>query len=894
MSDRPRSSRPGLPAFAPAIGLREVLESSPDLVFSTDPWGRLVWASSAFEAFTGRRVRDCIGRPCAELIAPTHVVGLVRGFRRGQPHPVTLQRAVDLAKPDGTIFPVDVRMRFLDSPDGERYLVGVARVRDISKPAAPEHVAVAAAPESLVFENAAGPLEPKRVETPGENAEAAPVIIGASPSRVLDLETRLAAAKASAQVKGDFLATMSHEFRTPMSGVIAMTNLLLQNELQPESKQLVELIRQSSETLLALINDTLDYSRLEAGKMPVEHLDFDLRVAVDQICGVLYPLAEQKELKFDFKIHPLVPSRLQGDPGRLRQVLLNLGANAIKFTERGGVAVRVEREAEDDQHVSLRFAVTDTGPGIDPTALPGLFEPYAQSDDSVASRYGGSGLGLAISRRLVEAMGGSMGVDNRPGEGCTFWFKVKLEKQPVTVGSNIPQVAEVALRGVRVLVADGHDGERDPLVEVLRAWGCVVESAETGTDALRMVRDAAGRGEAFAVALLDRHLDGLNGEELGQAIRADQALASTRLVMITNVGRPGDGGRVKAAGFSGYLMKPLEPGQLYEALGEIMNQAPGSAAGARALVTRHSLAEARRGKLRLLLVDDDPINQLVTTSALHRVGYNVDVASSGRRAIELTEAERWDLILMDQQMPDLDGCRTTAAIRARERGTQRTPIIGLTANADHKPDRERCLAAGMDMVLGKPVDLTLLTSTVERYTSRDGRVPDAEPAPLAPSKLTIVSAHFDAPPLTVSGASVTPKPARSSDAAGEGEDGLVVPEGPALDLEQLEAACMGLPALRSSLLHTFLHDVTSRLDRLRLAFEAADGRRVEFEAHGLKGMCATIGANGCVMLFTEIESRAREDRVLDAKNLLQPAVAEVERTEQFIRRFDAILSREAA
>ena len=886
MSDRTRPSRPGLPAFAPAIGLREVLESSPDLVFSTDPWGRLVWASSAFEAFTGRRVRDCIGRPVSELIAPAHVVGIVRAFKRGQAHPVTLQRAIDLAKPDGSRFPIDVRMRFLDSPDGDRYLVGVARVRDVVPPAAPAPAAAAPAAPSLEIETAAGPLETKPADL-----EAAPVNGGATPSRVLDLEHRLAEAKANAQVKGDFLATMSHEFRTPMSGVIAMTNLLLQNDMQPESRQLVELIRQSSETLLTLINDTLDYSRLEAGKMPVEHLDFDLRVAVDQICGVLYALAEQKSLTFDVKIHPLVPSRLQGDPGRLRQILLNLGSNAIKFTEQGTVSLRIEREAEDDQHVSLRFAMEDTGPGIDPVALPRLFEPYAQSDDSVASRHGGSGLGLAISRRLVDAMGGNMGVDNRPGEGCTFWFKVKLEKQPVTIGSNLPPTGEVALRGVRVLVADGHEGERDPLIQVLRAWGCVVESAGTGTEALRMVREAAGRGEGFAVALLDRHLEGLNGEELGQAIRADEALASTRLVMITNVGRPGDGGRVKAAGFSGYLMKPLEPGQLYEALGEIMSQAPAAAGGTRPLVTRHSLAEARRGKLRLLLVDDDPINQLVTTSALHRVGYNVDVASSGRRAIELTEAERWDLILMDMQMPDLDGCRTTSAIRARERGTQRTPIIGLTANADHKPDRERCLAAGMDMVLGKPIDLTVLTTTVERYTSRDGRVSEPEPATPAPTRLTIVSSHFDAPPATVSGSNVTPKPLRTS---GVDAETIAVPEGPAIDLEQLEAACMGLPALRSSLLHTFLHDVTSRLDRLRQAFESADGRRVEFEAHGLKGMCATIGANGCVVLFTEIESRAREDRVADAKVLLPTAVAEVERTEQFIRRFDAILSREAA
>ncbi len=883
MNDRSRTSRQGTPAFAPAIGLREVLESSPDLVFSTDPWGRLVWASSAFESFTGRKVRDCIGKPCVELLSSSHVKGVVRAFLKGRSDAKTIDCAIDLVRPDGTTFAVDVRLRFLDSLDGERYLVGVARERARHAP-----------PVAL-----AAPEAPKPPELPPIDVAPMPLVPAApepASSRVTELEARLAEARSAIQLKGDFLATMSHEFRTPMSGVIAMTNLLLQNEMQPESRQLVELIRESSESLLTLINDTLDYSRLEAGRMPVEQLDFDLRVAVDQIAGVLFPLAEQKSLRFEARVDTLVPSRLQGDPGRLRQVLLNLASNAVKFTEKGSVIVRVEREAEDDHHVSLRFLVADTGPGIDPAAVPKLFEPYTQSDDTIANRYGGSGLGLAISRRLVEAMGGEMGVDNRPGEGCTFWFKIRLEKQPVTIGSHVPSTGEVALRGVRVLVADGHAGDREPLAEVLLAWGCAVEKAETGTDALRMVREAAARGQGFVVALLDRHLEGLNGEELGQAIRADQALVRTKLVMITNVGRPGDGGRVKAAGFSAYLMKPLEPAQLYEALGEILHPSHvASSSEPRALVTRHSLAEARRGKLRLLLVDDDPINQLVTTSALHRVGYNVDVASSGRRAIELTEAEHWDLILMDMQMPDLDGCRTTSAIRARERGAWRTPIIGLTANADHKPDRDRCLAAGMDLVLGKPVDLVQLTSTVERYTSRDGRTPEAEPAPHAPVRLTVISSHFDAPPATVSNG--TPAPARPARAASltTGEVDIPnVPDGPALDLEQLETACMGLPALRSSLLHTFLHDVTSRVERLRQAFEAADPRRVEFEAHGLKGMCATIGANGCVLLFSDIEERAREDRVVEAKAILQPAIDEVNRTEQFIRRFDAILSREAA
>ncbi len=728
MNDRSRPVRSGLPAFAPAIGLRDVLEASPDLVFSTDAWGRLVWASSAFESFAGRRVKDCVGTACTSLVVPAQVPGVLRALLRLERQGAeSVDRGIGLLRPDGSVIEVDARLRFANSAEGERYLVGVARERT--------GAAVTPAP---------APAPP-----------SAPSASEPDP-RVAELEQSLAEAREAARAKGDFLATMSHEIRTPMSGVIGMTNMLLQGELPAEARQLVDLIQQSTQTLLSLINDSLDFSRLEAGRMPVEQLDFDLRVTIDQVAGVLHALASPKALAFDSRVNALVPSRLKGDPGRVRQVLLNLGSNAIKFTESGSVSLRVEREAEDDAQVTLFFQVTDTGVGIDPAAQATLFEPYAQADSTIARRFGGSGLGLAISKRLVEAMGGELGVESAPDEGSTFWFRLRLEKQPLQVGGPATPNSEVALRGVRVLVADGSPGDREPLVGLLQAWGCEVERAENGPEALRMVRDAAAAGTPYAVAVFDRHLELMNGEELGQAVRADGALDATRLVMVTNVGRPGDGGRVKAAGFAAYLMKPLDPAQLYDALGEVLQPgAQGANVEARPLVTRHSLAEARRGKLRLLLVDDDPVNQLVTTSALHRVGYNIDVANNGRRAIELTEDQRWDLILMDLQMPDLDGCRTTAAIRARERGAWRTPILGLTANADYKPDRDRCLAAGMDLVLGKPINLELLTSTVEKFTSRDGRVADPDAAPALPPRLTVVSAQFEGPQLA---APAAPRP----------------------------------------------------------------------------------------------------------------------------------------
>jgi PAS domain S-box-containing protein len=859
MSDRLRSHRPGPPPFTPTIGLREVLEATPDLVFSTDAWGRLVWAAPAFESITGRKVKDCIGHPVLVLLTPAHSRGgrhaFVHAHRSlGEP----FAHRADVVKPDGRTVPLELRLRMTETPGGERYMIGTARVHVDAVPAA-------------------------------SGAVAAPV----SQAQVLELESHLAEVRDTAQVKGEFLATLSHEMRTPMSGVLSMAHMLLQGELSADQRQVVELIRESTQTLLTLVNDTMDYSRLEAGHLPVDTLDFDLRVTVDQIAGVLHPLAIGKGLAFESRVQGLAPSRLKGDPGRVRQVLLNLGSNAIRFTEQGSVAVRVDREAEDDSEVTLLFQVVDTGEGIAAEALPRVFEPQKPSSDPDARRYSSPGLGLALSRRLVEAMGGTMGVDSNGKHGCSFWFRIRFEKQPVTVGGTATPAPEVALRGVRVLLADGHVTERDPVASTLRAWGCEVELAENGPEVLHAVRAAATSGRPFALALLDRKLEGLDAEDLGQAIRADDDLEATQLIMITSQGRPGDGGRVKAAGFAGYLMKPLEAGQLYEAVVEILNpNLAGQPQAERPLVTRHSLAEARRGRLRILLVDDDAVNQLVTTSALHRVGYNVEVAHNGHRAIELTEGERWDLILMDMQMPDLDGCRTTAAIRARERGAWRTPIIGLTANADHKADRDRCTAVGMDVVLGKPINLELLTTLVEKYTSRDGRAFEPDAPVTASPKLTVVSSHFDAPGAGLHSSATT---TRLELAPMVDEDGVPpVPEGPAIDLEQLEAACMGLPALRSSLLHTYLIDIPGRLERLRFAFDANDLRRVEFEAHGLRGMCATIGATGCTLLFGEMEDRARSDRLVAARALLEPAITEATRTEEFIRRFDQILAREAA
>lgn len=828
MNESARPQRQSLPPFAPSIGLREVLESSPDLVFSIDPWGRLVWASSAFESFSGRRVKDAVGQWCLDMLIPDDAHGLVlAGARLLRRAAGTLDRVVHMCHADGSTVALDVRVRVHVSPGGDRYLVGVARRRTL------ESATTSVTPAQ----------EPRPDGAPPELTEA----------------TRLL------QARGDVLAAMGHEIRTPMNGVIALTNLLLQSELPTDIRPVVETIQQQIQTLVGLLQDTLDYSSLESGKMPVESLDFDLRVTLAQVAARLEPSAIEHGVTFEPRVAAFVPSRVKGDPGRVRQVLTSLAQVAIGGTRAGSVQLLVDRESEDDHEVVLRFAVSD---GVRSGDALGWC-------DSAESRaVAPSGLGLALARRILEAMGGtaSFVADD---SGRTFGFRLTLTKQPVTIGHPGVSATAVALRGVRVLVADGTVADREPLVEMLLAWGCEVTRSENGPEALRLVHDSAARGELFQVAILDRHLEMLDGEELGLAIRGDHELDAVNLIMITHVGRPGDGGRVKAAGFAAYLMKPLDPAQLYEALAEVLHPEHAHLAHEeRPLVTRHSLAEARRGRLRLLLVDDDPVNQLVTTSALHRVGYNIEVVHSGRRAIERTEQERWDLILMDVQMPDIDGCRTTEAIRARERGAWRTPIVGLSSSTDATADRERGLASGMDLVLGKPIQLEELANVVEHFTSHDGPPVELEPATETPAKLTVVSTQFDVPRDAQS--FVVPP----------------IPDGPAIDLEQLETACMGIPALRSSLLHTYLDDVRPRLGRLDKAFADGDARRIEFESHGLKGMCATIGAPGCALLFGEMESWARDDHALDARILMDPARHEVVRTEEFIRRLDSILTRE--
>lgn len=871
MNDRAPNHRAGhqVPAFAPAIGLREVLEASPDFVFCCDAWGRFAWVSTAFEHLAGWRSADLVGQSFTKFVPQPERAGAMRAFLRQRRRAKPLaDRDLSLLKSDGSAIAMSVRTRLYESPGGDTYVIGIARERVAA--AAPARAGGASS--QVAFDVAMGQATAAVSDATAEANAAA--------GRAKALEAQLDLARSQSQMKGEFLATLSHEVRTPMNGVISLAQKLLQSGLDNGQRQMVDAILGSSQTLLALVGDALDYSRLETGGMAVDAIDFDLRVALEQVATNLAPAAEARALGFEVRFDALVPSRLKGDPGRLRQVLLNLGQDAIRFSESGRVQVRIERESEDDTHVAILFRVDNIVPEVPATSVV-----------SGARKSGGSALALAIARRLVERMGGQMGPENPLAAAASFSFRLKLEKQAAAVAKPAP--SEVQLRGLRVLVADGDVNELKSTSEVLGAWGVATDSAANGLEALQMLRQAAAEGKPYAVAVLDLQLDGLDGEALGSAVRADSDLDSTLLMLTTRVGRPGDAMRMKEMGFSAYLVKPLEVSQMFDALAEVVAGGHSKLPPAeRPLVTRHSLAEAKRGRLRILLVEDDVVNQLVTQSALNRVGYNVEIAANGRVAIELTEDRPWDLILMDTQMPGLDGYRATEAIRARERGSRRTPILGLTGDSSFSTDREKCLAAGMDDVFRKPIDLVELTTAVERWTVRgDQRTGDSSEAPRDSAPvLTVVSSAFEPPAPAPATAAARP----SAPAPHVPHAPVELPEGPAIDLEQLNTASMGLPALRTSLLHTYLDDVYTRLERLTTALDSGNSQRVEFEAHGLRGMCATIGATACTTLFGEMEYAAREDRVQDARAYLETSREAVRRTEEYIHRLERIVSEKAA
>ena len=658
------SARKHREAETAASHLAAIVEYSQDAIISYSPDGLVLSWNTAAERLYGYTKEEVLGQPMSILVppdSPGRVPDILDRVKHGDA--VEHLETVRLRK-DGQRVDVDVSISPIRNREGD--IVGASSIaRDIT--------------------------ESKRLR---QELQAA----------------RDQAMKAS-RLKSEFLATMSHEIRTPMNGVIGMIGLLLGTDLSPEQREYAETTRSSAEALLNVINDVLDFSKIEAGKMEVEVIDFDLRRVVEGVADVLAASADEKDLALATLVEAGVPVMARGDPGRLRQILINLVGNAIKFTESGGVAVRAQLAEEDDDSAVVRFEVTDTGIGIPVEAQRRLFQSFMQADTSSTRRYGGTGLGLAISKQLAELMGGKLGVRSEPGHGSTFWFTARLGKSPPTA-SMLPAPADLA--GVRVLAVDDNAVNRDVIEQNLLGFGMRPTMAVDAYDALARLRQAHHDGQPFDLAVFDYHMPGMDGIQLAEAVRNDPASADLPLVLLTSSGKRGDAQLARKAGINGFLTKPIHVAALREALGTVLGLQPAERPSA-PLVTRFGLAEAKaRTQAHLLLVEDNLVNQKVATRMLEKLGYRVDVAETGAAAVAALSRFPYDLVFMDCQMPEMDGYEATERIRAREGDRRHTPIIAMTASVT-KDDQTRALAAGMDEFLTKPVTIEQLANVLKRW-----------------------------------------------------------------------------------------------------------------------------------------------------------------------------------
>ncbi len=628
-----------------------------------DARGRVVFVNPALERLLGFRAEELTGRDPKDFISPEELARIRKKTRSRRSKSTLEIYETVLRSKEGTPVPVLVSARSLF--EAGKFMGVLSAVTNIS-----------------LQKQAEAELKASRLEAQAANA-----------------------------AKSEFLANMSHEIRTPMNGIIGMTDLALDTPLSPIQRDYLNAIKASADSLLVLLNDILDFSKIEARMMDLEPIRFGLRDAVAETASFLGLEAHRKGLELACRISPDVPDGLVGDIRRLRQVLINLTSNAIKFTERGEVVIDATAESADRNHVLLHFTVSDTGIGIPRDKQKAIFQAFVQADGSTTRRYGGTGLGLTISYRLVELMGGRIWVESEPGAGSRFHFTARLGLQR-TVSRRATPAEPEEVRDLPVLIVDDNATNRRILKEILTNWQMRPVDVASGTEALRLLKRKGRRGRDFALALIDANMPGMDGFDLIDRVRKDPALKGLKIMILTSSDRIGDVDRCRGLGVQAYLTKPVKQSELLDAI--LLAQGSRLAAGDAPEIITRPVPVAAGPPLRILLAEDNPINQKVAVHILEKRGHIVRTAGNGNEVLDALDKEEFDAVLMDVQMPVLDGFEATARIRARERRTRRhMPVIALTAHA-LKEDRKRCLEAGMDDYVSKPLNPEELFRTLDR------------------------------------------------------------------------------------------------------------------------------------------------------------------------------------